>query len=227
MRKINYPLIVSDFDQTLTNTSEYVPPRVVDAIHEYTRCGGKFAVCTGRMVRSIYPRLQEIGLEGIFVAYQGAAVVDMESGRRLRYNGMSVEDSAYICETLEREGVTFNVYCDENLYTNLEADDPLIIRYETLTGVAAEHIDNLSAFVREKRMECQKITCLVDDNEREKLLLKVKALFEPKMDVTSSAGCLVEISDPRDNKAEGLKFIADYYGVPMERTVAVGDNRID
>jgi hypothetical protein len=56
---------------------------------------------------------------------------------------------------------------------------------------------------------------------------KLKAVLGDKYDVTYSADVLVEVSPITDNKGEALKFIANYYGIPMEQTVAVGDNLND
>ena len=52
MKKINYKLIVSDFDGTLIDDNQQIPQKVVNAINEYVACGGVFAVCTGRMLRA-------------------------------------------------------------------------------------------------------------------------------------------------------------------------------
>ena len=56
MRKINKKLIVSDFDGTLLNSSHTISEKVKKAINEYVANGGIFAVCTGRMLKSILPR---------------------------------------------------------------------------------------------------------------------------------------------------------------------------
>ena len=58
MRKINYKLIVSDFDGTLIDDNQKIPQKVRKAISEYVECGGVFAVCTGRMLCSILPRVR-------------------------------------------------------------------------------------------------------------------------------------------------------------------------
>ena len=85
MKKINYKLIVSDFDGTLIDDNQQIPQKVVNAINEYVACGGIFAVCTGRMLRSILPRVRELGLKGLVIANQGAVIADIESGNVIKY----------------------------------------------------------------------------------------------------------------------------------------------
>ena len=79
MRRIDKKLIVSDFDGTLLTGNQIIPDSVRSAINEYVACGGIFAVCTGRMLRSILPRVRELGLKGLVVAYQGTVIAEIES----------------------------------------------------------------------------------------------------------------------------------------------------
>ena len=45
--------------------------------------------------------------------------------------------------------------------------------------------------------------------------------------MTCSASVLVEISPRSDDKGEALKFIANYFGIDISSTVAIGDNLND
>lgn len=61
MRKINYPLIISDFDGTLLRSDGTIAPETKLAIDGYIAAGGKFGICTGRMTGSILPRRKSSG----------------------------------------------------------------------------------------------------------------------------------------------------------------------
>ena len=84
MKNLGCKLIVSDFDGTLANTANEVPDGVKNALNKYVADGGIFAVCTGRILPSILPRVREIGLKGLVIACQGAVIADIESGKILR-----------------------------------------------------------------------------------------------------------------------------------------------
>ena len=45
--------------------------------------------------------------------------------------------------------------------------------------------------------------------------------------MTCSATVLIEISPISDNKGEAVKYLANYYGIPIEKTIAMGDNLND
>lgn len=228
MKNINKRLIVSDCDGTLLNSNNTVSDRVRKAINEYVSCGGIFAVCTGRMLCSILPRVRELGLKGLVASYQGSVIADIESGKLLRQNALSADDCAEVCAFAEKYNFTCNAYSDEVLYTSIPAGDKGLEKYETVTGVKAINIDGaMSEFVKIKNLSCNKITFLVYPEDRERLYKLLQAEFSDRYDVTCSAVCLVEVSPKGDDKGMALKYIADYFGIDLSSTVAIGDNLND
>lgn len=228
MKSINKQLIISDFDGTLIDNQNSISDNVRNTINEYVYCGGIFAVCTGRMLKSILPRVRELGLKGLVAAYQGSVIADIESGKILRNNSLSVDDCIEICTFAERHNFTCNTYSDEELYTNIPEGNSGLVQYERVTGVKAVCVNgSMSQFVKDNNLSCNKITFLVYPNDRERLYKLLQAQFSQKYDVTCSAAVLVEISPKGDDKGAALKFIANHFGIDMSSTVAIGDNLND
>lgn len=228
MRKLNCKLIVSDFDGTLIDDNQQIPSAVKSAINGYVENGGIFAVCTGRMLCSILPRVRELGLKGLVIAYQGSVIADIESGKIIKRSGMPYESMVEICRTLEELNRPVNIYADNDLYTDIPKDNEFLQLYERIVGVEAEFIDGkISDFVEKKKLFCQKAAVLVNKNERDGLYNELQKRLGGKFDVTCSASVLVEISPITDNKGEALKFLAEHYNIPIEKTVAAGDNLND
>ena len=228
MKKLNYKLIASDFDGTLIDDNQQISGKVRAAINDYVACGGIFCVCTGRMLRSILPQARDLGLKGLVVAYQGTIIADIESGRIIKTGGMEYTDVAHICSTLEELNQPINVYCGDTLYTNIPKDNPYLKTYERIVCVDAEYAGNkISEFVTRKKLFCPKVAVLVAPDEQEELYSKLVKLLGDKFDVTCSATVLIEISPLTDNKGEAVKYLAKYYGIPIEKTVAMGDNLND
>lgn len=228
MRKINNRLIVSDFDGTLLTTENTVPDEVRAAINEYVASGGIFAVCTGRMLCSILPRVRELGLKGLVVAYQGTVIAEIDSGKIIKRDCLTKCDVSEICRFIEGLNYGINVYSNEILYTDIPKNDEYLMRYESITGVDATSVEGkISEYVLKHGLDCQKVACLVSPKEREQLYKSLLAKFGDRFDVTCSAEVLVEISPLCNNKGVALKYIAEYYGIPLSSTVAVGDNLND
>lgn len=228
MKKINKRLIVSDFDGTLISSEQTVNKEVRQAIEEYVSCGGIFAVCTGRMLCSILPRVRELGLKGLVVGYQGTVIAEIESGKIIKKNAINYKEVAEICAFISSLNQTVNTYSEEVLYTDIPKDNIYLNRYEKITGVDAVSVDiPMAEFVINNKLDCQKITCLVAPEERERLYKNLKEKFGERFDITCSAEVLVEVSPLGDNKGEALRYIAGYFDIPMQSTVAIGDNLND
>ena len=133
---MRYPLFLSDFDGTLVRPDGTVSEENIRAIARYRAAGGVFAVCTGRGLTSIVPRLKELGItDGLVVAYQGATVADVATGKLLKDDGFSGEDALKAVRLLEQDGRHVHVYTVDRLYCNVD-DEPLKM-YERICRVKA------------------------------------------------------------------------------------------
>ncbi|MCD8309400.1 MAG: Cof-type HAD-IIB family hydrolase [Clostridia bacterium] len=228
MKKINYGLIMSDFDGTLVTRGGTVPQAVRQAVNKYVDAGGIFTVCTGRMTASILPRVRELGLKGLVAAYQGTVIADIQSGKIIKNGGLTTAQGQEICRVIESKGKTINAYCGDTLYTTAGSSDRLIKKYEEVTGITAEHIQGLmSDFVVKNNLVCQKIISVVMPEEKLPLYEFMRETLGGKYEVTYSSDILVEVSPWGDDKGNALNFIADYYKIPLQKTVAIGDNLND
>ncbi|MGN1060326.1 MAG: Cof-type HAD-IIB family hydrolase [Candidatus Coproplasma sp.] len=228
MKELNYKLIVSDFDGTLANSKNEIPPFVVEEVNNYVANGGTFAVCTGRILPSILPRVRQMGLSGLVIASQGCQIAEISSGKLVKNSVFSQEDAYEICSYLEELGVNIQLYSAEGFYSNLPKDEPHLNIYEQIIGIKAQCFDTpLSQFAKCVKPQFCKAAILVRQEERVELYEKIKVRLGERFDVTCSAKVLIEISPLGETKGGALKFLAQRFNVPMEKTIAVGDNLND
>jgi len=228
MKKLKCKLIVSDFDGTLANTKNGVDEQNIAAINSFVAAGGIFAVCTGRILSSIMPRVKAMGLTGLVVASQGSVIADIATGKILRNFSMSPAESAHICKVLEEESGIVQAYCGDGFYSSLPKGDKHLARYEEITGVSAWHTDiPLSQKVEEDGLRCQKISTMCYPKDQAELFSRISARLADKFCVTCSANVLIEICPLSETKGAALKFIAKKYNIPLSQTCAVGDNLND
>lgn len=228
MKELNAKLIVSDFDGTLIDSRHSVPPKVRQAIENYVRDGGIFAVITGRMMASILPQVRALGLKGLVGACQGTEICDIVSGKMIRSGGLTAEQASEACSALERGGYFVVAYSGDRLITDIPADNKYLKQYEKIIQIKAFHPEKpVSQYIAENAIVCQKVASLCFPKDKLKIYDYLVSLFDGKYDITYSAEVLVEISPVGDNKGEALKFLAEHYGVPLEQTVAIGDNLND
>lgn len=228
MKRLNARLIVSDFDGTLLNSRHKISDEVRDTINAYVADGGIFAVCTGRILSSILPQVRSLGLKGRVIACQGTQIADIESGEIIRCGGLDYLQSEEVCRAIEESGFYVNAFVGDIMLTSIPADNKYLKQYKDITGVASRSLDvPVSVYVQQNMLTCQKIASLCAAQDRERLYNILQKKLGGKYDVTCSADVLVEVSPINDNKGAGLKYLADYYGIPIEKTVAIGDNLND
>lgn len=227
--ELNCSLIVSDFDGTLANTDNEVSEENVKAINRYVADGGIFAVCTGRILPSILPRVRQIGLKGLLIACQGSVIADIESGKIIRNVKLSSAQTSYICSKLEEVGANVQAFTDEGFYTEIPEGVDYLELYERITGINAKHTQGepVSSYVLRHGISCQKVATLVENAEQAALFEKLTAIFGDEYEVTCSARVLIEVTPVGENKGTALNFLSDYYKIPRERTCAIGDNLND
>ena len=228
MKKLNCKLIVSDFDGTLANSQNEVTDEVVEAINSYISDGGIFAVCTGRILPSIMPRVRKLGLKGLVIAGQGSVIADIETGELLRDVCFSNAQTAEICAALEELESNVQVYNNQGFYSSLPEDEKHLNLYESIIGVQSRHVQiPLSQYVSSSSEKFNKVAALCRPEEQEWLYTSLLKRFGNKYDVTCSAKALVEISPYGETKGRALEYLAQYYGVEIGETCAVGDNLND
>ncbi len=227
MRKINYPLIISDFDGTLVRSDGNISDRNKKAIREYVAAGGVFAISTGRLPAGILRRAQELGLTGNICCCQGAIILDIQSKELLLDGRISLDSTLTACKKMETMGLHVHAYDLWDYYSNV--DDEALKLYENVVQAKAEVVLDrpLSKFIEEKRLRAYKLLAMVKAEESDEILEKLSAEKIDGCELTKSANFLVEVVNEKYSKGTALEFLADYYGVSMAKTVAIGDQRND
>lgn len=220
---LKYGLIVSDFDGTLRRTEGGVSEGNARAVRDFLAAGGKFALCTGRMPSSILPYARELTPDGLAAAYQGAIVFDVGTGRRLRDVRIPNAEAVAVVRAFQENGRHVHVYDGDDFYVN-KADEYLGF-YERVCGVKGIVTPADIASEIGRRGICpHKILVMCAAEERDGIYAFAAEKFGKRFYVTTSTENLVELTMPGCDKGDALAAFADYYGIPVENTVAVGDN---
>lgn len=227
MRRINYPLIVSDFDSTLVKRDGTISEENRRAIAEYVACGGKFAISTGRLPSGILHRARELGLDGLIACCQGAIIVDIKSGETVLEGRLPLNSTIAACKKMEEMGLHIQVYDSWEYYSNM--DDNGLKSYERGVGKKANLVVNkpISQFVEETGLCSYKVLTMVKPEESAEIFAALAEMKLSGCTLTRSSRTLVEVVNERYSKGTAVKFIAEHYGIPLEKTIAVGDQQND
>ena len=158
---------------------------------------------------------------------QGTIILDIESGKILFDRRLSFETTLAACRKMEEMGLHIHAYDLWEYYSN--ADDSMLKGYEKITGVKAKLVLNrkLSEFLEEKELRAYKLLAMVEPEDSERTIAELSAANLPDCAVTKSSPFLAEVVNDKCSKGSAVLFLAEHYGIEIEKTVGIGDNYND
>ncbi len=223
MRKLKYPLVVSDFDGTLIRKDGTIGEKTKSAIKQFIADGGIFAISTGRMPSAILPRARELGLKGVLCCGQGSVIIDIESGEPIMQGRLSHDLTLQICKKTEELGLHTHIYGLFDYYTNRD-DEPLRLYEEAVKIKAKRILDKpLWEFIEETKFETFKVLTMVEPEKTSEIIEELSKMNFENCVITQSARFLVEVCNAAYSKGTALEFLAKEYNVPIHQTIAIGD----
>lgn len=227
MPKINYGMIISDFDGTLVKDDGTVSQINKQAISKYIENGGIFAISTGRLPAGIVSRAKELGLKGVVSCCQGSVILDIQTEELFLNGGIPNAIAVKICEKMEEMGLHIHVYGLWSYYSNMD-DEPLKW-YENIVKHKAELVTDkpISTFVKENGLDVCKILAIVAPSDNEKVREELKKMQFVGCSVTKSSEYLVEVLNENYSKGTAVEFLAKRYNIPIEKVIGVGDQSND
>lgn len=215
-----YKLIAIDIDDTLLTDEILITERVQNAIDEARQNGVIIVLCTGRTIKGALRFYQQLQLDTLFITSGGAEIYNNKQ-KRVFENEV---DPKLVKEVLQ------HAY-DNDIHAQVYIDGELIYRernkysemYEGPYGFPGTLIPNLMDL---EEILTPKIVYVLDADKASDVQPEVEKKF-PTLAVKRSKPVYIELCSPNVSKGEALKYVADYYGVDMKETIAIGDSQID
>ncbi len=223
-----YKLIASDLDETLLQTNKHTGPYTISRIKEAIDKGLCFVCATGRNHVSIRPTLDELELynkkDTYTISLNGAVVTENYQSRILYTEPMDWEIVNHLYKFGKQYDVCIHVYSVDKVYAwnvnqnerdfcegrmeliEFDTEDLEFLKDETMIKILFQNMD----FDYLKSIEND-----LDD--------ETKALC----DISFSSNRYIEFNKAGVNKGKGIRFLSEYLNIPIEETMAIGDNYND
>jgi len=230
-------LLALDIDGTLVGRDLVLRERTIAAVRAARARGVRVSLVTGRMASSAMRFVAQLGLDDPVVAYQGALIRAMPARERLeRWRASGAESlpppvgralrHTPLPAAVARETVLWSRAKGLDPHANhlerfiIRADDPRIEDYSAFMGARAELVPDLPAALTHPVTkvlavgEARLPLALLDDARRD---------FAGRADATISHPRFLEFVAPGVSKGRALRWLARRAGVPIEHTMAIGD----
>jgi Cof subfamily protein (haloacid dehalogenase superfamily) len=231
-------LIAIDMDGTLLSEKLEISAENLAAIQEVEAAGHIVMICSGRAKSDILQFTKRYHLQCPIGASNGAVVyVDDKVLHAAYIPRQTVTD---ISELLQSNDVPYKLYTSKGIFVPRDWKEKVMRAFEngdshhhfTLTEIEriTEHqlqsnivqfYDDINELLQGD-IEVEKFFILtLHSTQREQLLNHMK---KPGLMVTASAPTNLEVMHENGHKGNGLRVMAQHYNIPLENTIAMGDN---
>ena len=219
-------LIFCDLDDTLLVLGT-IPEANIAAVRKAREAGHKFIICTGRpafMTDAVQDALGLRDAEGEYsVCLNGGFIMENRGCRALKSGGLSRETISDILKVAEHENICAMVAGERNMHLF----NPLPSEIQRKRQQHIEPVLHSGYDLDEIKDEAVFKILLISDNGDAPLKALYAGLPEELREsctVTFSSNRFMEFIPKGTNKGSAVHFLADYLGVDIRDTIAIGDS---
>lgn len=216
MNPNDYNLLALDMDGTILNSAHQLTAPVRLALAQVADRGVRVVLTSARSPSSMRPYLEQIGLRELFVALNGALVVD-STHTLLHRRPMGAAEVETVLTLCTRYGLTPNLYTGFSWYVaqvNAMIERQIdIVKFRPQVGPFPDTILTTIEKILVMGEESAQRAFYADLCARQ---LQLLAAF--------SKPTYCEITAADVSKAAGLRYVCARLEIPAEAVVAVGDN---
>lgn len=227
-------LVAIDIDGTLVGPDFEIGERTRAAIQEAVRRGVRVSLATGRMASSAVTFANVLGLREPIIGHQGGVVREMPKrretvalgplawrgrvGRVLHHQALAADAARDAIAWCRQHGLDPHVNDLETIIA--AADDPSFDDYSGYLGPQTEIVADLVATITHP---VTKVIAVGEEPRPMRLLPEARRVFAGRAEVTVSHPRFLEFVAPGVSKGRAVAWLAHRAGVPLARTLAVGD----
>lgn len=224
---MNIQLLALDLDGTVLTVTKDLSARNIEAIRRAAFLGIRIIPTSGRTFGNMPDEI--LSLPGVThaITSNGAAIVDMKSGKSVYRHCISADTAAAILELLKRFPVQPSAYIDGQMYDYEQIDLESLKAVHGIGSLARRiRVPDLGAYIREKGAGVEKLFVLYLDRSCAGSVREALADI-PGILFTSSGVNNMEINAMGATKGNALSWLCSRLGIPKEAVMAIGDGHND
>ena len=224
-------LIAFDLDNTLLNSKKEVTPENMRVLEKAAELGIEIVPVTGRAWPGVPENVRSMEFVRYAVTLNGAEIIDLKNNETIAEALMPPERGKTLCRVIDELPVVYDCIADgvrlmkRECYGRIDSVSEGAWQAKIIRD-SANPVDDVAEALAKFR-GIQKMQIYTLDNELREALLKALPVVFPKALFTSSIPNNIEINDPKANKGDGLRTIADCLNIPVSATMAFGDGLND
>lgn len=229
-------ILFSDLDGTLLTDDKTVSDADLCAIQKMIAAGHKFVMTTGRPLASVKILAERLGFLKpgfILVSFNGGLIYDCGSASPILSRQISVDDAKFIMDEAHRNNMHAHTYSGDLVVSEYETEQlktycrQMVMDYVVVNDIREYFRDSSPINVVVKPPIKVNVITPRDHLSLLDFRTEMRKTTEGKLFDVFSKPEMLEFSDLKTNKGEAVRFMAEYYGVNISDTIAVGDEEND
>ncbi|MCG3207791.1 MAG: Sugar phosphatase YidA [Anaerolineae bacterium] len=223
----NYKLLVLDVDGTLIGHGAYPSSRVTRAVEAAKQQGVTVALGTGRATEACYHLFRQLGLDGLHIVFDGAAIVQWPSNEIVYLQALPPRATKRVIELSRELDLFLEIYAHDFYF--IEREGPLADHQRRKLQLEPLVTDLMSLVNRVKVVKSQVLAANPDEKIRADLLTEeMEQLCKVAWSLDPSNGIYFgNVISRTVSKAGALREMVDYIGVDLRETLVIGDSYND
>ena len=227
MNKENKYLFFSDLDDTLLTSEKTISEATYKALTAFVEHGNRFVIATGRSLFSAFVVQKKLKLKfpgSYIVSFNGCQIYDCEAEKTLFKASLPLLVVRDIFDIAKRHGVFAQTYHDENIIAPRECEE--LKRYRLVAGMSFVLNGDPVSVLPEP--PCKMLCIEFNDHEKQEgFRAEIMAKYKDVIETFYSTPYYLEIVPKGCHKGMAVRKLAEILGVPIECTIAAGDEEND
>lgn len=214
---MKFRLAAIDIDGTLLDDNYKLSNETKEAVYEAKQAGIEIVLCSGRAPKSVFPIMEELEMDGYIITHNGAVTTHSETKDVINEQGFFMDSLYNVVDYCKTMGIHTDFCTAFDMYTEkIDSDElhALYNKYHMVPKIVDDVKNVKDKLVKFTLFSSEEIlTHAQDDLKKMNLTLQT----------IRSGPTFIDILHKHASKGMALKSLAHLLGIPMEKTIAIGN----
>lgn len=220
-------ILFTDLDGTLLNDERKISIGNRQAIKKALEHSHKIVITTGRPLPSAMQLVEELGLthEGCYaITYNGGLIYDCHSKEAVFQTTLPLEQVSYIFDVARKHHVHCNTYTDTHVISEKKTIE--LVKYCSRIKVPYELVENINTYLTKEPVKVVMLD-LAGRDRLARIQVEMSTWCTGTVNCYFSSAHILEFGPLQATKGSALKYLCNFLNIPIEDSVAAGDEEND
>ncbi|VVN67552.1 Sugar phosphatase YidA [Pseudomonas fluorescens] len=215
--------LLSDMDGTLLLPDHTLSQRTIDAVRSLREAGVLFSLATGRPPKAMLQTIEALGVDLPTAAFNGGTIVNPDGSLLVAHYLPATAALTALTLFADQPGIEVWVFSGGDWLLK-DPNGPMVPREQHGLGYPPVVVESFEPYL-------SRIDKIVATSNNHELLIELEARLLPMVEgqaqVSRSQPVFLDVTAMQANKGAALATLAEFLGVALEQTAAIGDGGND